>query len=177
MDHNLQNLGFLSRLRNRALDSVKEHRGTGLKSLFGNMASLSVLQIANYVLPLIIIPYLVRVLGVEKFGLVMFAQATIQFFIISTDYGFHLSAVREIATNRDDLNKVSQIFSSVMAVKFVLLVLCFGILLIFVSFIDRFHTESLVFLLTYFVLMISCLDYREVSFPATEHLLRLLPIL
>ena len=44
-----------------------------------NYLSLLVLQGANYLLPLLVLPYLVRVLGADKFGLVMFAQALATF--------------------------------------------------------------------------------------------------
>ncbi len=92
------------------------------RRLLGNMASLFTLQGANYLLPLITLPYLVRVLGTEKFGLIAFAQAFIQYFVIITDYGFNLSATRDVAINRDDPEKLGKIVFSVMSIKLFLFV-------------------------------------------------------
>ena len=65
--------------------------------LIENTISIAITQILTYVMPLISLPYLSRVLGVEKFGLVFWAQACIQYFMLITEYGFNWSASIEIS--------------------------------------------------------------------------------
>lgn len=82
-----------------------------------NITALFILQGANYLLPLITIPYLVRVLGPENFGRIAFAQSFITYFVVLTDYGFNLSATRTVAQVRDDKEALSRLASAVMLVK------------------------------------------------------------
>jgi len=119
------------------------------KRLTENFLSLSALQALNYLLPLITLPYLVRVLGPEKFGLVAFAQAFIMYFVILTDYGFNLSATREISINRENKEKVAEIFSSVIAIKILLGILSFIILAAILTFIPKFGNDWLVYLFAF----------------------------
>jgi len=114
-----------------------------------NAISLSTLQGINYILPIIILPYLVRVIGPEKFGLIAFAQAFVQYFMILTDYGFSVSATREISLCREQKDKVSAIFSSVMTIKIILTIISLLILFLILNFIPKFRNDWLVYGLSF----------------------------
>ena len=83
------------------------------KTLFANFAYLSLLQIANYVFPLLTLPYVVRIVGVENYGYISFSLAVVMWFTTIVDFGFNYTATRDVARSKDDLDEVSKIFSNV----------------------------------------------------------------
>ncbi len=119
------------------------------KKIIENIVSLTGLQFASYILPLITLPYLTYVLGPDKFGLTQYAISLITYFQMFTDYGFNLSATRELAIVREDKKKVSEIFSTVMFIKLMLTVVSFVALLAIVTFIPKFSNDADVYLLTF----------------------------
>jgi len=98
------------------------------KVLLTNIFSLGTIQLVNYILPLLTVPYLVRILKPDYYGLIAFSTATIAYFIMLTDYGFNLSATRQISIHRKNLKKVNEIFSATIFIQAALLFVSFILL-------------------------------------------------
>lgn len=133
---------MISKLKNKI--SVEEN-----KRLISNFFSLLFLQGANYLLPLLTLPYLVRVLGVEYFGLLAFATIFIAYFSILTDYGFNLTAIKDISIHRENKDKIIEIFSAVMSIKIILMFISFCIMSGIVFIFDKFSKDWIVYFLTF----------------------------
>ncbi|MFA7706543.1 MAG: oligosaccharide flippase family protein, partial [Candidatus Omnitrophota bacterium] len=80
------------------------------KIVLGNFISLTTLQSISYILPLVVLPYLIRAIGMEKFGLIAFASSLVQYFMILTDYGFSISATKTISLIGEHKQKISAVF-------------------------------------------------------------------
>jgi len=119
------------------------------KIVFENFISLTTLQALGYLLPMITLPYLTRVIGLANFGLIAFAQAFMQYFMIITDYGFSLSATKKISMCGQNKKHTCEIFSTVMAVKLILALICFLLLLVFINLVPKFKQDWLVYLFSF----------------------------
>lgn len=91
-----------------------------LNRLTENILSLTTIKGLDYLLAFISFPYLVRVLGVEHYGALIFAQGVMQYFLLFTDYGFNLTAPKAIARERCP-QQIGLVFSSVFGGKLLLL--------------------------------------------------------
>jgi PST family polysaccharide transporter len=118
-----------------------------------NTVFLSIMQAANSFLPLLTVPFLVRVLGVELFGQLAFAMALMFYFIVLADYGFNLTATRAISIHREDRDKVSRIYSSVMLIKFALLMVSALCLLALVFFVPALAEHRTLYLFSFLVVI------------------------
>jgi len=119
------------------------------RRVLGNFFSLSIVQFANYLAPVIILPYLFRVLGRDRYGLTELARAVSVYFLILTDYGFSLSATQEISVHRDDPQRVSEVFSSVMLLKSLLVIFSALVLSLLVLAVPKFRAEWAVYFLSF----------------------------
>ena len=90
-------------------------------SLKKNIMYLGVVQLFNYVVPLLQLPYLSRTLGVELFGIVTFSISMIQLINIVTDYGFNLYMSQKIAGGDNSAEKIGGFIYATTIIKTLLL--------------------------------------------------------
>ena len=122
------------------------------KVLVENFAYLSLLQVAGYVFPLITMPYLARVIGVEGFGKIAFASGIMVWIQTIADWGFNFTATRDVAKNRDNKKKVSEVFSNVLWARCLLMILSFAVLLVLVMFVPEFKENAAVIFVTFLMI-------------------------
>lgn len=100
------------------------------RRLFSNFIVLSIIQGANLLLSLLVIPYVIIKVGIDGFGAIAVAQMVMTYLATFSDYGFNLTATRDIALYKDDRLKISKIFFTVLTSKLLITVLLFVLLLV-----------------------------------------------
>lgn len=137
------------------------------KTVAGNFMWLSLLQVAGYAFPLITMPYLARVIGVDGFGKIAFAMAIMVWIQTIADWGFNLTATRDVAQNRDNRDKVSEIFSNVLWARCLLMLVSFVVLITLILIIPSFR-EAYDIILVSFLMIPGHILFPEWFFQAIE---------
>lgn len=113
----------------------------------------------NLSIPLFTYPFLIRVLGKDKYGLVLYAQAIVAYLVILVSFGFNITAVRDISVHRENKEKVNEIFSSIIIIKISLFFISFLILGFLLNYVPLAKGYEFLFLLS----MQACLS--DIIFP------------
>ena len=109
---------------------INKYKNSEYKKEIHDTLWVMCLQGLNYLVPILVVPYLMVVLGAEKFGYYGFALAVSQWLLLMVDFGFNLSATKRIAVAMGNQDEVNKIFSSTMYAKIGLLGISFVILLL-----------------------------------------------
>ena len=137
------------------IGKIRQHRG-----IIANFSYLTVIQMISLLVTLATYPYLIRVLGKDQFGLVVYAQAIVTYLVILVSYGFQISATREVSVHRNEPEQVNQIFSSVLILKGMLFLFSFGILFLVFAIFPAVREHRILFCLS----MFTC--FYEFIFPS-----------
>jgi PST family polysaccharide transporter len=102
----------------------KEHR-----YLIVNFFNYGLYQASNYLVPLLTIPYIIRVVGLEKFGIISLAQSVALYIRVGVDYGWSIIGVQYVAKVQIDDQKKSEVVSNIFFIQLILTIV--GLLILF----------------------------------------------
>ena len=108
---------------------------------------LAIFQLAKMVFPFLILPILTRRLSVETYGNLTFIKTVMNFLQIFLDFGFMLSATKEIAKIKNDTNKIQQIMADTLLARLLLGGIGF-LLIIILSFFFPILWDNFLFTIT-----------------------------
>lgn len=84
------------------------------KRLSKNVIATTVVQVTNYLVPLILTPLITRAFGTELYGRLAYAQNITSYFFIIIIFGLDYVASKNVALNRDNPTELNNIFSTVI---------------------------------------------------------------
>lgn len=106
-----------------------------MPSIKKNILYSIILSSSQYIVPLIVFPYISRVLGPDKLGLVNFIDGTIDYFIILSMLGMGTLGIREVALHKNSPKNLESAFSSLVFLNFIsTLIACCILLISFIIF-------------------------------------------
>lgn len=106
-----------------------------------NIAALGGVQVVNYLFPLILIPILLKSLGADGWGRIVYIQLFLQYFVVIVTYGFQWSAVNKLSPIRDNILAVNRYFSSYFLAQCLLLMVSIAILILSTLFFEKIKAD------------------------------------
>lgn len=98
------------------------------KNVIINIISLYGVSIAKIIFPLLVLPYLTRVLSVESYGTVSYVKTLMTYFQVFIDFGFLLSGTKDIVNVKKNKSDMSKVIGEILLARLILSIFAFGIL-------------------------------------------------
>lgn len=121
-----------------------------------NTASLYLMNIVKIVLPLITLPYLTRILSKDVYGTVSYVKAVMQYMQIVIDFGFILSATKDIVKAKDNESELSAVVGDTLLAKLILSVMAFVVLSLMIIRIEVLRGNALFTCLSFVTVFLTC---------------------
>lgn len=119
-----------------------------LHKQFQKLGIYGIGQLFNLVTPLLVMPYIISVCGIENYGNISISLALAFFMLVFIDYGSEIVSVRAVSINRTDPAKVSEIFLTTQAAKFIMMLVIIGSCLLLFSLVPYFKQHYLLYILS-----------------------------
>lgn len=136
------------------MDSAKKH-------LAKNTIMVYMLNVAKIIFPLLTLPYLTRTLSVDVYGVVAYSKAIMSYVELFIDFGFMLSATRELIEVRNDIVKINTVLIETTIARLLLALLGAIGVAVFTMKLSILNGWAIYMLLTYtsIVLNVFLFDY------------------
>ena len=122
-----------------------------------NTIMLYLMTFAKMIFPLITLPYLTRVLSVDGYAVVAYVKSAMSYMQIIIDFGFLLSATKDIVKVSDDKNMVSKILGETLQAKILLAIIAFIVIFITTIAIPMLRENLFYTMLAYFSVALTIL--------------------
>nr|EKV2824368.1 oligosaccharide flippase family protein [Acinetobacter baumannii] len=114
----------------------------GRQKIIENFLSLGLVKMTTMILPLLIIPHLMKAIGLELIGLLAIATAISAYLNTLIDYGFAYTGTREVSLNKFDNKKNTILLIEITTCK-IYLSISGAILIILLSFFIPFVRNNI----------------------------------
>ena len=114
-----------------------------------NSAMLMAMNIAKMIFPLLTLPYLTRVLSKDCYGSVVYVKSVITYLQILVDFGFVLSATKDIVRARQDKAAQEKIIGDVLLARLWLSCAALAVLVILTAALPILRARPLLALLSF----------------------------
>lgn len=113
-----------------------------MASIKRNFVYNFILTIANYIFPLLVFPYVSRVLGVEGIGICEFVDNVINYYILFSMMGINVLGIREIANVKNEKHNLSKTFTSLFVLNGLITIIVLMFLISSIYFIPEFYEHK-----------------------------------
>lgn len=115
------------------------------------------LQLLRYAFPLILVPYLTRVLGAETYAVYAYVLSFLGFVQVVADFGFNLYGTKQIVDSKDDKEIAGEVLGAITFARFALLALLLVAVLFISAFVPILAENPAYVLMAYAAMALRCL--------------------
>ncbi|MDE2306048.1 MAG: flippase [Gammaproteobacteria bacterium] len=129
------------------------------RRLYMNVVSLYAIQGLNYLSPIVVLPFVLRALSTEGYGTVVLVQSLMSYVVLFTDFGYNLTAARDISLARADPRAVARVFWTTSIAKSLLFLGSMSVVVLVVVCVPLFRAQMAI------VVVSALLPLGSVMFP------------
>lgn len=112
------------------------------------------------IIPLVIFPYVSRILGPSNIGKVDFANSVVSYFILFASFGVPMYGIREVSQVKDNKKNLSNIVMELTLIELIITFLCYIVYFVFIFFIPRFNNFLFLYLVISPNIILGVLNYE-----------------